>query len=83
MAKYIRGVDRDQPMLLPTTVDDYIGEGSSLRALDVFVDSLDLADLGFGVRSSDSKGRSGYDPAVLNQALPLGLPQSQSFESEP
>ena len=82
MAKYIRGVDRDQPMLLPATVDDYIGEGNSLRALDVFVESLDFAGLGFGVRKVDSKGRSGYDPAVLTKLYLWGyLNRSRSSRS--
>ena len=40
MAKYIRGAACDQPMLLPPSVDDYVSEGSPLRALDAFVDSL-------------------------------------------
>lgn len=65
MAQYIRGIDRDQPMLLPATVDDYISRDSPLRALDAFVDSLDLAELGFTVRGEGATGRSSYDPAAL------------------
>lgn len=65
MAKYIRSADRSQPMLLPAAVDDYVPRDSPLRALDAFVDSLDLGGLGFAVRCEGSTGRSSYDPSAL------------------
>ena len=79
MAKYIRGVDRNQPMLLPSAVDDYISEESPLRALDAFVDTLDFTNLGFGVRDTDSVGRSSYDPCSLTKLYLWGyLKRSRS-----
>ena len=65
MAQYIQGSDRKQPMLLPAAIDDYISLESPLRALDAFVDTLDLAELGFTVRCADATGRSSYDPGAL------------------
>ncbi len=65
MAKYVQGADRGQPMLLPPSIDDYIGADSPLRALEAFVGTLDLAALGFAVRDDGSAGRSSYDPATL------------------
>ena len=65
MAQYVSGLDRSQPMLLPASVDDYVSPESPIRVVDAFVDSLDLVDLGFKTRTSDSLGRSGFDPATL------------------
>ena len=65
MAQYIPGTDRHQSMLLPAAVDDYIPEESPLRALDAFVDSLNVQELGFEIRHDASKGRPGYAPSIF------------------
>ena len=43
MAQYIEGDDRNQSMLLPAAIDDYVSPASPVRAIDAFVDQLDLA----------------------------------------
>jgi transposase len=65
MAQYIEGDDRSQVMLLPPAVDDYVSPASPVRAIDAFVDQLDLANLGFKIRTAASEGRSSYAPATL------------------
>jgi len=65
MAQYIEGTDRCQPMLLPPAVDDYVSPASPVRAIDAFVDSLDLPGLGFKTRCDFSEGRSSYHPGTL------------------
>jgi transposase len=47
MTQFIEGLDRRQSMLLPEHLDDYVDENSPVRAIDAFVDILDLARLGF------------------------------------
>ena len=47
MARYIEGEDRNQSTLFPEALDDYVGEDSPARVIDVFVDDLDLSGLGF------------------------------------
>ena len=47
MGRYIDGQDRTQSVLFPERLDDWIDEGNPVRAVDVFVDALDLAHLGF------------------------------------
>lgn len=47
---------RQQVMLLPECLDDYVSEDNPVRALDLFVEGLDLAKLGFKLRQS-AKGR--------------------------
>jgi hypothetical protein len=40
--------DRSQSTLFPERLDEYLGEDNPVRAIDVFVDELDLGKLGFG-----------------------------------
>ena len=47
MSQYVRGADRNQEMLLPARVDDYIAPESQMRVLAAFVDGLELVALGF------------------------------------
>jgi transposase len=46
MQGFVQGADRQQTTLLPECLDDWIDEGNSIRAVDVFVEALDLRDLG-------------------------------------
>ena len=48
MARFVVGDDRSQSTLFPERLDEYLGEDNPVRAIDVFVDELDLAGLGFG-----------------------------------
>jgi transposase len=52
-------------MLLPVTVDDYVGSDNTVRFIDAFVDGLDLATAGFGRVEPKVTGRPGYDPGDL------------------
>jgi hypothetical protein len=55
MQGFIQGADRQQTTLLPECLDDWVDEGNSIRAVDVFVDALELRDLGFdGVENISS-----------------------------
>lgn len=51
--------------MLPSCVDDYIAEDNPARVVDVFVDGLDLAALGFGGVQPAATGRPAYHPATL------------------
>jgi transposase len=44
---------------------NYLGEDNPVRAIDVLVDELDLATLGFGGVESEATGRPAYHPATL------------------
>jgi len=41
------GTDRNQLLLLPPSLDEFIGEDNPVKVIDVFVDSLDLNKTGF------------------------------------
>jgi len=65
MKRFIRGEDRTQATLLPELLDDYISENNPVRVIDVYVDNLDLAELGFEGVEPEATGRPAYHPAVL------------------
>jgi hypothetical protein len=48
MTRFVVGNDRSQSTLFPDRLEDYLSEDNPVRAIDVFVDELDLAALGFG-----------------------------------
>ncbi|TXD80925.1 IS1182 family transposase, partial [Subsaximicrobium wynnwilliamsii] len=45
--KYISGKDRKQTCLFPVSLEDSIDQFNSVRAIDQFVEQLDLEKLGF------------------------------------
>ena len=65
MTRFVVGDDRSQSTLFPERLDDYLGEDNPVRAIDVFVDELDLAKLGFGGVEPEATGRPAYHPATL------------------
>ena len=62
---HLVGHDRSQTLLLPESLDDYIGPDNPVRFLDAFVDGLDLASAGFARVQPKETGRPGYAPADL------------------
>jgi transposase len=51
--------------LFPECLEDWITEDNSVRVIDVFVDELDLAELGFDGVAPEVTGRPSYHPSVL------------------
>ena len=65
MKRYILGLDRGQSTLFPERLDDWIDENNPVRVVDIFVDELDIGDLGFRRNIPEATGRPGYHPSVL------------------
>src|ERR1700709_1642593 len=65
MTRFVVGDDRSQSTLFPERLDDYLGEDNPIRAIDVFVDELDLIELGFGGVEPEATGRPALHPATL------------------
>jgi len=65
MKRFIEGADRGQSMLLPECLDDFIEDINPVRAIDAFVDALDLGVLGFAGAEPAVTGRPGYHPSAL------------------
>jgi transposase len=62
---HIFGFERSQLLLLPETVDDYVGADNPVRFIDAFVDQLDLAAAGFIRVAPKATGRPGYAPGDM------------------
>ena len=62
---HIRGMDREQTLLLPETIEDYVAADNPVRFIDAFVSSLDLHALGFAKAIAAYTGRPSYEPGAL------------------
>ena len=62
---HIAGLERDQLLLLPEAVDDYVGSDNPVRFIDAFVEGLDLTAAGFLRVEAKAMGRPGYAPGDL------------------
>ena len=51
--------------LFPECLEDWIDENNSVRVIDIFVDELDLGELGFDGVAPEVTGRPAYHPLVL------------------
>ena len=70
MKRFVEGADRGQSTLLPECLDDWIDEENPVRAVDAFVDALDLKDLGFdGVEPAATGG----SPVVMGTQIKHAL----------
>jgi len=59
---YVEEISRSQVILLPDTLDDYVGEDNPVRFIDAFVDGLNMKALGFKHFEPSEEGRPPYDP---------------------
>ena len=62
---HISGFARDQLLLLPEAIDDYVDAENPVRFIDAFVDGLDLAAVGLARVEAKATGRPGYAPGDL------------------
>ncbi|MEJ5281468.1 IS1182 family transposase [Pseudomonas sp. MYb541] len=65
MKRFIQGEHRGQGTLLPESLDDYVSDTNPVRVVDIFVDELDLVNLGFEGAIPADTGRPAYHPAIL------------------
>src|SRR5206468_9550477 len=65
MKRFIEGEDRSQVTLLPACLEDYVEAENPVRVVEVFVEGLDLDELGFEGVDPAATGRPAYHPAVL------------------
>src|SRR5499427_5585684 len=65
MKRFVEGTDRGQSTLFPECLEDWIHEDNPVRVIDVFVDELNLGELGFEGVDPEATGRPSYHPSVL------------------
>lgn len=86
MAGFVEGIDRSQTTLFPAALEDDVAEDNPVRAIDAFVDGLDLRKLGFTSVDPLDTGRPGYHPATMLKLYIYGylnrIPSSRRLERE-
>jgi len=65
MKRFIESEDRRQATLVPDSLEDYATDDNPVRVIDVFIDELDLAAMGFAGVAPEATGRPAYHPATL------------------
>ena len=73
-----RNGNREQMMLLPQSIEDYVGPGDPVRAFDAFVEALDFNKCGI-IIDSKKVGNPGYNPKAMLKLLLYGY--SYGFRS--
>src|SRR5215831_15618399 len=57
MRRFVEGIDREQATLFPECLEDWIDQDNPVRAIDAFVDKLDLRGVGFDGVAPETTGR--------------------------
>ncbi len=60
---FIQGSSREQTLLFPDSIDEFISDENPVQFIDAFVDHLELTSLGF--KSLPATGRPPYNPSDL------------------
>lgn len=63
---------RNEALLFPEYLDDYVENDGPVRLFDAFVDSLNLEQLGFAKAIPETMGRPSYGPRDLLKVLLYG-----------
>jgi transposase len=86
MAGFVEGMERGQSTMFPARLDDYVNEDNPVRAVDAFVDGLDLGKLGFTSVQPLDTGRPGYFAGTMLKIYIYGylnrIPSSRRLERE-
>ena len=62
---FIKGQNRDQLVLFPTSLNDFIDSTNEVRQIEMFVNSLNMSEMGFKTVGKSTERRPGYNPADL------------------
>jgi transposase len=65
MMAHVTGQSRYQSTLFPEVLDEVVGRDDPVRVIDAFVETLDLAALGFSKVAAEEMGRPPYAPGDL------------------
>jgi transposase len=75
MVRQFKPVDRDQPMMLPESMRDWVGEDHLVWFVIDVIEGLGAT--GLGALGKPGKGRPGYDPRMLAVLLVYGYLQGE------
>lgn len=65
MSEHVEGLNRDQTLLFPETLEKYVDQDNPVRFIDAFIDSLNSEKIGFTHAIPAETGRPSYNPKDL------------------
>lgn len=81
---YVSGTEREEVVLFPPCLDDYVDPADPVRAIDAFVRTVPFQKLGFKHAQEPGRGRPPYHPAqmlgLLLWGFANGTPASRKLE---
>jgi transposase len=85
--RYQKSLNRQQTMLLPMRVEEFVSENNNVRAIEAYVNTLDLQSLGVNYAQGVTKaGQPPYNPLAMLKLYLYGYLQgirsSRKLESE-
>jgi transposase len=69
MSRFIEGQQRSQSVLFPEQLEDWISEDNPVRAVDAFVDELDLVQVGSPGRDLPIRGARPITPRYCSRSI--------------
>ncbi|MEO7482298.1 MAG: IS1182 family transposase [Ferruginibacter sp.] len=69
--QYIQGKNREQSVLFPQSLDEIINADNEVRIIDLFAESIKLADFKFATKNA-TEGRPAYNPKDLLKLFVYG-----------
>jgi len=83
---FIKGIDRNQRLMFPEYVEDYINDDNPVRVIDEYVETLDFKKMGFTKVTEIRPGAPGYHPGTLMKLYLYGylngIRSSRKLENE-
>ncbi|WP_321777477.1 hypothetical protein [Sulfurimonas sp.] len=58
--RYKEGINRNQQQFFPPSLDEYVDENNQVRAVELYVQRLDLKEMGFDDTSTSFEGQKSY-----------------------
>ncbi|HKM60105.1 MAG TPA: IS1182 family transposase, partial [Candidatus Bathyarchaeia archaeon] len=65
MSEHVEGLNRDQTLLFPETLEKYVDQDNPVRFIDAFIESLNSEKIGFTHAIPAETGRPSYNPKDL------------------
>ena len=69
--QFIQGKNRTQSILFPESLDQIIDQDNEVRIIDLFVESINLTDFKFTIKTS-IEGRPAFNPKDLLKLFVYG-----------
>lgn len=83
--QFIKGINRSQSILFPSSLDGIISADNEVRTIDLFVESIKLEDFHFAIKTT-KEGRPAYHPKDLLKLFVYGylnhIRSSRQLEKE-